>query len=428
MLLVYTHKITPRVTYVFKHICARTLGLPVSFTAKVEELIAHEGPKLSYTTKKLGNELHIKSSDILFEQGVVTLDISVQDWDGVACFFQNKDLETDLAFDIFAASFYLLSRYEEYLPHVKDKEGRFPAGESLAYQHNFLKEPVIDIWTARFGAILEDRFSDLEIKKQTFDKQMIVIVPQSFKFRKIGFLRQLGGYFKDFSKLRLRESFRRTQVLLGFRKDPYDTFSWIINIQKQVGVNFRIFFQVGDYAYNSKNIKYSKRSFQTLIKMVADYCHVGLLVSQHATSDDTGFNIEKQRMEQIIHRPLGAVHFSKFKLTLPHSYRRAIEQEAIHDYTMGYPNDAGFRAGTSRPFLFYDLDYEIQTPLLINPVCFVGENMISNDSHSINYVEIKELLSSVKTVGGTCIFAFGNASFYNVFSKKLVRTLLIDNE
>lgn len=427
MLLVYTHKITPRVTYIFKHICARTLGLPVSFTAKVEELIAHEGPKLSYTTKKLGNELHIKSSDILFEQGVMTLDISVQDWEGVACFFQNKDLETDVPFDIFAASFYLLSRYEEYLPHVKDTEGRFPASASLAYQHHFLKEPVIDVWIARFGDMLLERFPDLKIKKQHFDKQMIVVVPQSFKFRKIGFLRQLGGYFKDFSGLRLRESFRRTQVILGLRKDPYDTFSWIINIQKQVGANFRIFFQVGDYAYNSKNIKYSKRSFQTLIKMVADYCHVGLLVSQHAISEDRSFNIEKQRLEQIIHRPLGAVHFSRFKLTLPHSYRRAIEHEATHDYTMGYPDHAGFRAGTSRPFLFYDLDYEIQTPLLVNPVCFIGEKMISNHHHSVDDVQIRTLIDSVKAVGGCCIFAFSNASFDNVFSKKLVRTLLIDH-
>lgn len=428
MLLVYTHKITPRVTYIFKHICARTLGLSVSFTAKVEELISHEGPKLSYTVKKLGNELHIKSSDILFEQGVMTLDISVQDWDGVSCFFQNKDLETDLPFDIFAASFYLLSRYEEYLPHVKDSEGRFPAVESLAFTNRFLKNPVIDVWTSRFGKVLLERFPSVVLKKHYYAKEMIVVVPQSYKFRKIGFLRQAGGYLRDLSNLRLRESLRRTQVLLGLRKDPYDTFTWLINIQKQVGVHFRIFFQVGDYGFHSKNIKYSKRSFRTLIKMVADYCQVGLLVSQQALSEGTGFSIEKQRIEDIVHRPLGAIHFSKFKLTLPYSYRRAIEMEAKIDYTMGYPDHAGFRAGTSRPFLFYDLDYEIQTPLLINPICFQGENMISSNQHSIDYVQIRELLAAVKAVQGTCIFAFTNASFHNVFSKKLVRKILLSND
>ena len=91
MLLVYTHKITPRVSYVFKHICTRVLGIPVKFTSKLEEFIAHEGAKLSYTSKKLGNELHIRSVDLLFEQGILAMDIAVQDWDGVPCFFQIKD-------------------------------------------------------------------------------------------------------------------------------------------------------------------------------------------------------------------------------------------------------------------------------------------------------------------------------------------------
>ena len=43
MLLVYTHKITPRLNYIFKHVCTRILSFPVSFTTQVEEFIAHEG-------------------------------------------------------------------------------------------------------------------------------------------------------------------------------------------------------------------------------------------------------------------------------------------------------------------------------------------------------------------------------------------------
>ena len=78
MLLVYTHKITPRVTYTFKHICARILGLKVSFTSKVEDFVAHDGPKLSYTHKQLGNELHISAVDLLFEQGVMDVEIQLQ--------------------------------------------------------------------------------------------------------------------------------------------------------------------------------------------------------------------------------------------------------------------------------------------------------------------------------------------------------------
>jgi len=56
MLLVYTHKISPRLKYVFKHICTRILGVQVGFTAKIEEFIAHDSLKMSYTKQQLGNE------------------------------------------------------------------------------------------------------------------------------------------------------------------------------------------------------------------------------------------------------------------------------------------------------------------------------------------------------------------------------------
>ena len=49
-------------------------------------------------------------------------------------------------FDIFGASFFMLSRYEEYLPHIKDEYGRFEAKESLAFKYGFLEIPIVDKW------------------------------------------------------------------------------------------------------------------------------------------------------------------------------------------------------------------------------------------------------------------------------------------
>jgi len=70
MLLVYTHKITPRLKYTFKHICKRILGLEVKFTSKVEDFIAHDSLKMSYTKQPLSNELFVRSHSLLFEQGL----------------------------------------------------------------------------------------------------------------------------------------------------------------------------------------------------------------------------------------------------------------------------------------------------------------------------------------------------------------------
>ena len=78
MLLVYTHKITPRLRYIFKHIFENMLELPVAFTTAVDNFVAHSGPKFSYTLKPLGNEFFIASHSLLFEQGVQTQTIEIE--------------------------------------------------------------------------------------------------------------------------------------------------------------------------------------------------------------------------------------------------------------------------------------------------------------------------------------------------------------
>ncbi len=427
MLLVYTHKITPRVTYIFKHICSRVLGIPVSFTTKVEELVAHEGPKLSYTTKKLGNELYLRSTDLLFEQGILSSDVVVKEWNGVSALFPVKDVTAAIPFDIFAGSFYLMSRYEEYLPHVKDNKGRFPAAESIATLHKFIKLPIVDIWVDRFADLLIEKFPKVEIHKPVYEKDMLITVSQAFKYTKIGFLRTLGGYITDTWRLRFRENFIRTQVLLGVRKDPYNISNWLVNVQKQVSQPFKVFYELGDYGEHSKNIKHSKKDFQSNLKMIADYCEVGLLVSPQTIDQNVQLAVERKRLESIVHRPVKHIHLAQFKIVLPQLYRDALDQEIQNDYTMGYPDVIGFRAGTSQSFLFYDLDYEIQTPLMIHPVAMQSDNVINYYNHTIDYVSLRDMQKAIQRVGGTFRISFSNTSFEDIYSKKLFRRILLDD-
>ena len=138
MVLVYTHHINPRVRYAFNMLFQQFLSCEVKFTAQVEEFIAYDGVKISYTKNPLGSELFFRSHPILFEKGIVNQEIHVKSWKGQKIFFEQTE-NSAMPFDVFAAGFYLLSRYEEYLPHIKDRFHRFPAKESLAYKNGFLK-------------------------------------------------------------------------------------------------------------------------------------------------------------------------------------------------------------------------------------------------------------------------------------------------
>ena len=382
----------------------------MSFTTTIEEFIAHDSLKMSYTRQPLSNEIFIRNHELLFEQGLSDLDINVQDWEGTKCFFATGE-KSALPFDIFAASFYLLSRYEEYLPHVKDEFGRFTATESLAYKHRFLNQPVVDVWAYRLKALLEQRFEGFTFPKQNYTIQPIVDVPMAYYFKQKGLLRTIGGALNDLVRFKLRRLYDRFMVLFGFKRDPYDSFKWIINKQKQYKFKFIVFFLIGDYSTYDKNININKKKFVSLIKSVADYCKVGLKVSYFALDDMTILKKEKKKIEFITNYELEATRHSFSKINLPTSYRNLIELEINKDFTMGYLNHLGFRAGTCTPFLFYDLDYETQTPLLINSYHCIDHALLKHQSQLDKKEELQRLIASIKKVNGTFTPVFHNYTF-----------------
>src|SRR5210317_1795939 len=315
MLLIYTHKITPRLRYVFKHICTRILGIQVDFTTTVEEFIAHDSLKMSYTRQPLGKEIFLRCHELLFEQGLSGVEINVQDWEQTKCFFPTNE-KSILPYDIFAASFYLLSRYEEYLPHVKDEYGRFTPKDSIAFKHGFLQQPVVDIWTYKFKNALQAKFPNYIFQKRTYQVKPVIDVPMAYYFRQKGLMRTIGGTMSDLFRFKLKQLSQRYLVLFGFKKDPYDTFKWIINKQKKASTKFQVFFLIGDFSTYDKNININKKGFVTLIKSVADYCKVGLKASYFALDDFDVLKKEKANMESIINTSLVASRNSFNKLNL----------------------------------------------------------------------------------------------------------------
>ncbi len=412
MLLIYTHKISPRLKYIFKHICTRILDVNVSFTTKIEEFIAHDSLKMSYTRQQLGNEFFIKSHDILFEQGLSDVEIHVHDWGDTKGFFSNGD-KSAIPFDIFAASFYLLSRYEEYLPQVRDEFGRFLATESVAFKHDFLHQPVVDIWAFKFKDALQSHFPDFNFPKRTYSIKPVIDIPSAYNYKLKGIIRTFGGAIKDLLRLRLKNLYDRFMVIFGLKHDPFDTFKYIINKQKQSRFKFVFFFLIGSYSTYDKGINANKKKFVSLIKQVADYCIVGLKTSFFAIDNITVLKKEKVQMEAIINTSLTASKQSYSKLNLPETYRNLIELEIEEDYTMGYVNHIGFRAGSCTPFLFYDLDYEIQTPLKVHSYHLMDFALLKNHSLLDKKKVLNQIMNEVKQVNGTFIPVFHNYTFSN---------------
>ncbi|MDC1321435.1 polysaccharide deacetylase family protein, partial [Flavobacteriaceae bacterium] len=411
MILVYTPKITRRIEYIFKHIFINIIGLEVNFTSKVDVFVSFEGPKLSYAPKKLYNEFYIKSNSILLEQGFSDVDIDVKNWEDSKCFFYNEN--GTIPFDIFAASFYLISRYEEYLPHLKDVYGRFSFQESIAHKNNFIEDPVIDIWAYKLKDSLCSFFPNIIFNDRKFKLKTIIDVPSVYYYKNKGFLRTIGGVFTDLIRFNPKNIYSRFLVIFRLQKDPYDTFNWIINKQKQVTDKFLFFFLVGKFSTYDKNISLVKQPFINIIKFVSDYSKIGLKLSFFALSNLDILKNEKTDIESITNRDLTISRNSFSKVNLPINYRNLIKLNIREDYTMGYVNKIGFRASTCTPFLFYDIDNDIQTPLLINPYNLMDYSLLKINSFLDKKEKVIALIKKVKSVNGTFTSVFHNYSFSN---------------
>lgn len=409
MLLIYTHKITPRINYIFKHFFVRILKTPVTFTTKVNEFVAHNGPKITYSKFPLGAEFFIRSHDLLFEQGINDIDIKIYHWDDVPCFFPVKESST-IPFDIFAASFYLISRYEEYLPHVQDVHERFAAGESLAYKNGFLEKPLVDIWALKFLELLKIKFPNYKYVDREFKLLSTINVDMAYVYKHKGVVRTTGGFLKDLLNFNFINFKKRLLAILNFSKDPYDTFSTLLKIKAELNVDTIFFFSIGDYTTFDKNIASTNINFKSLIKSVADYAKVGLQPSYFTLKNAEKLKKEKLRLEYIINRPITCSRQHYMRLSLPDTYQNLLDIDLKEDFTMGYEKSAGFRASTCTPFYFYDLDFEIVTPLKIFPFAFMDVTLkqhmkLSNDD---SLAKILTLKNEVKKVKGTFISVFHN--------------------
>ncbi|HEX8514815.1 MAG TPA: polysaccharide deacetylase family protein [Bacteroidia bacterium] len=335
-------------------------------TENEAEFRLQKGNKLSYSNNPVSDELHFASRSLLQESGITEQNISTFDFEGIKVFFATGK-SSALPFDVFAASFFLVSRYEEYLPHIRDSHDRFDAKDSLAFNNDFLQKPVVNIWANRVKGILSNNFPELVFPERKYEFISTIDIDNAYAYREKGFTRTVGGYLKSLSKLDFKEIAERNRVLFGVQKDPYDTYDFQLEMLKKYKFRSIYFILLGDYGVNDKNLPPESEKFQSLIKMLGDYAQVGIHPSYGSNKSAEQLKKEVDRLSKILHREITQSRQHFLKLTLPDTYRNLIDLDIRDDYTMGFASQVGFRASICTPFNFYDLDMELETKLKVHP-------------------------------------------------------------
>lgn len=415
MIQIYSHKNTKRLQYTLHLIFKDLLDLEYRFTTNLDEFLKAESPKLAYTNAPIKGAMFLCSKNLLFETDIRHQEIQFIDFKGQACPYPIYQDQCLMPFDVLAASFYLISRYEEYLPHKKDHHRRYQATESLAYQKGFLNKPMINIWVKELGEKISNNYPALNSKPSSYHFTPTYDIDIAWSFKNKGITRNTGGFVRDLLQFNLEAIKTRLQVLRGKLKDPYDTFSLQYNWTQQYklkSIYFILFAQLGPF---DKNTDTTNVNFQNLIKDLGDQAQIGIHPSYESNDKTKLLKQEIDQLSETVHIDITKSRQHYLKLNLPSTYRNLINLGIKDDYTMGYADQVGFRASICTPFYFYDLDLESETKLKIHPFAVMDgtlKDYLKTNPEDAKKI-ISELVLEVRKVNGHFISLWHNESLSN---------------
>jgi hypothetical protein len=411
--LLYSHIITPRLKWIADFIGKEILGEAFQLTTNIEEFKNFTGPKINYSDETISdNEFRIScrslsGSQLLLEKNITNQQIDCFEVNGHKAFFKS---EGDLPFDIFAASFYLLSRYEEYLSHQKDSYGRYAHENSLAFKENFLYLPLVNVWLNDFKKALQTKYPSLTIGHSPFTFIPTYDIDIAYSYLHKGWRRSIGGIIKSFISGNWKAIKERLGVLKGRLQDPFDAYEWLHGIHWQYNLKPYYFFLVanknGKY---DKNVLPSKKPMEYLIQSHNQY-NIGIHPSWQSGDDPEKLKHEILKLGHITGKQITSSRQHYIRFDLPQTFRQLINAGIEKDFSMGYGSINGFRASVASPFFWYDLEKEEQTNLLLYPFCFMDANSFFEQKFSAEQAleELKHYYKVVKSVNGTLITIWHN--------------------
>ena len=404
MLLIYSEEISPRLEYIAKLIFEDILNIKITFTTNSSEFKKSELPKINYSFEKFGDELYIKASRLLYCRVVIYPDFGNVRYKGEKYFFETSK-DSVLPFDPFAAAFFVVTRQEEYLEKRKGKYKRYNSRWSILSKNMLLEKPVVNIWANLLAQEITKKHPSFIFPERKFEFQMSIDIDNAWAIKNKALWRHAASGLENLIKGKQKLNKEKIDVLLKSKKDPYDTYEYLDHIFKGKEDKVLFFFLLGDYAKYDKNISHRNKELRKLIKQTHKKYKVGIHPSYGSSKKGNSLKIakEKTRLERIIGEKVIRSRQHYLRLKFPTTYRRLIKHGIKEDYTMGYANRIGFRAGICSPFYFYDLKKEKATSLRIHP--FQVMDVTLKDYMGLTPEKskeaIKKLMLEVKKVGGT---------------------------
>lgn len=405
---IYSAEDSPRLRYIAGIILGDILGLSWSVISDKRKL--GKNPVINYSTDNIAGSFKIDPVKLLFENGISQQEVVISEWKGLPVFFPSSPV-SDLPFDIFAASFFLVSRYEEYFEAEHDEYGRFCASSSVALKNGFLDRPVVDLWAKELAKAFLYKFPNLVFRRNDYRSILTIDSDQPFAYLGKNLFRSIGSFFGEKKGIHGTVG-DRYRIITKEEKDPFDVFDYVIEKIEKNNIETRFFFPVGDHSKYDNNPSWRNEEYRKLIHKIAAKFHIGLHPSYLAGGNGSLISTEAGRLKSILGKEIISCRFHFIRLFTPNSYKNVIQAGISEDYSMGYPDEPGFRAGIARPYFFYNVLDDLMTNLKIIPFQVMDATLYEYKKFDPDTSKelILKLINETRVVGGLFVSIWHNTS------------------
>jgi len=303
-------------------------------------------------------------------------------------------------FDLFSAVFFFIGRVEEWGDAEKDEHGRA--------ETQFTEEPVIDKWIIDLKKQLSDKYG-MKFPERNFKFISTIDVDNVFAYKAKPFYRQIGGMLKD-----LKNIGPRLNTILFGKKDPFDEYELQAELSKKYNIPLIYFFLYRNNTKYDRTIDPNHPEFIKLLHYLRDQnITFGLHPSYDASVDSSLLNKELDLLSKNSGKKIicSRQHFLRFNIrTTP---KELIKAGIKYDFTVGFADWSGYKAGTSLPFYYYDIAGETELDLLAVPFEAMDGAYYHDDKVTAfeAYNSIMKLAEQVKEVNGLFITCIHERSF-----------------
>lgn len=317
--------------------------------------------------------------------------------------------------DIFASSFFMLTRWEEYVGTVRDKHDRFPVEASVAFKNGFLHRPVVNEYVEMLWNMLKNCVHGLKRKQRDFRPVLTHDVDDLYFWNNTvqAAKRVVGDVVKRKS---VKLSLKHLSDYVKFRKntisDPYDTFDSLMDLSEAVGTQSRFYFMTS--RFSPYDATYPIEKAIPVIRHIKERGHIiGLHGSYHAAYDNKRLAAEKQKLEEIAQIPVteGRQHFLRF--AVPATWDVWHNAGLKSDSTLGYAAREGFRCGVCYEFPVFNVVKRKALPFVECPLLSMDVSFTTYTTLSVDEIVMRNnaLIQTVRKYNGDFVLLWHNSSF-----------------